>query len=125
MTPYDEFAAYVGEINDLLCTINTLTWDEELLKLLRVPASMLPEVRPSSAIYGRVSTTLGVAGVPIAGIAGDQQAALFGQMCVSPGLTKNTYGTGCFLLQNTGERPVASRNRLLATVAWQIGGKTT
>jgi glycerol kinase len=108
----------------MLFNINTLQWDEELLKLLRIPASMLPEVRPSSGVYGRVSTTLGVADVPIAGIAGDQQAALFGQMCVSPGLTKNTYGTGCFLLQNTGERPVTSRNRLLATVAWQVGGKT-
>ena len=108
----------------MLFNINTLEWDEELLKLLGVPASMLPEVRPSSAIYGRVSTTLAVADVPIAGIAGDQQAALFGQLCVSPGLAKNTYGTGCFLLQNTGERPVASRNRLLSTVAWQIGGKT-
>jgi glycerol kinase len=85
---------------------------------------MLPEVRPSSAVYGRVSTTLGVGDVPIAGIAGDQQAALFGQMCLSPGMTKNTYGTGCFLLQNTGERPAVSRNRLLSTVAWQIGGKT-
>jgi glycerol kinase len=81
-------------------------------------------VKASSEIYGRVSTTLGVADVPVAGIAGDQQAALFGQMCVSPGLTKNTYGTGCFLLQNTGERPVVSRNRLLSTVAWQVGGKT-
>ena len=108
----------------MLFNIHTLTWDADLLKLLRVPASMLPDVRPSSEIYGRVSTTLGVGGVPIAGIAGDQQAALFGQMCVSPGLTKNTYGTGCFLLQNTGERPVASRNRLLSTVAWQVGGKT-
>jgi glycerol kinase len=109
----------------MLFNINTLTWDEDLLKLLGVPASMLPEVRPSSAVYGQVSTTLGVGGVPIAGIAGDQQAALFGQMCVSPGLTKNTYGTGCFLLQNTGEQPVVSRNRLISTVAWQIGGKTT
>ena len=109
----------------MLFNINTLKWDEDLLKLLGVPASMLPEVRPSSAVYGRVSTTLGVGDVPIAGIAGDQQAALFGQMCVSPGLTKNTYGTGCFLLQNTGERPVVSRNRLLSTVAWQVGGKTT
>jgi glycerol kinase len=81
-------------------------------------------VRQSSEVYGNVSTTPGVGGVPIAGIAGDQQAALFGQMCVSPGLTKNTYGTGCFLLQNTGEQPVASRNRLLSTVAWQVGGKT-
>jgi glycerol kinase len=108
----------------MLFNINTLTWDEDLLKLLRVPASMLPETRQSSELYGRASTTLGVPDVPIAGIAGDQQAALFGQMCVSPGLTKNTYGTGCFLLQNTGERPVASRNRLLATVAWQVGGTT-
>jgi glycerol kinase len=108
----------------MLFNINTLQWDEDLLKLLGVPASMLPEIRPSSAVYGQVSTTLGVGGVPIAGIAGDQQAALFGQMCVSPGLTKNTYGTGCFLLQNTGEQPVRSRNRLLSTVAWQIDGKT-
>jgi len=108
----------------MLFNINTLKWDEDLLKLLRVPASMLPEVRSSSEVYGRVSTTLGIGDVPIAGIAGDQQAALFGQMCVSPGLTKNTYGTGCFLLQNTGERPVTSHNRLLSTVAWQVGGKT-
>ena len=108
----------------MLFNIQTLKWDEDLLNLLRVPASMLPEVRPSSAVYGRVSTTLGVGDVPIAGIAGDQQAALFGQMCVSPGMTKNTYGTGCFLLQNTGERTVVSRNRLLSTVAWQVGGKT-
>ena len=108
----------------MLFNINTMTWDDDLLRLLRVPASMLPDVRSSSEIYGRVSTTLGAGGVPIAGIAGDQQAALFGQMCVSPGLTKNTYGTGCFLLQNTGERPAASRNRLLSTVAWRVGGKT-
>jgi glycerol kinase len=108
----------------MLFNINTLKWDDDLLKILRVPASMLPEVRQSSEVYGQVSTSLGVGGVPIAGIAGDQQAALFGQMCVSPGLTKNTYGTGCFLLQNTGDRPVASRNRLLSTVAWQVGGKT-
>ena len=89
----------------MLFNINTLKWDEDLLKLLCVPASMLPEVRPSSAIYGRVSTTLGVGDVPIAGIAGDQQAALFGQMCVSPGLTKNTYGTGCFLLAEHWRAP--------------------
>jgi glycerol kinase len=109
----------------MLFNIHTLTWDADLLTLFRVPVSMLPDVRPSSELYGRVSTTLGFGGVPIAGIAGDQQAALFGQMCVSPGLTKNTYGTGCFLLQNTGERPVASRNRLLSTVAWQVGSKST
>ena len=108
----------------MLFNINTLQWDEDLLKLLRVPASLLPEVRPSSAVYGRVSTTLGVGDVPIAGIAGDQQAALFGQMCLSSGMTKNTYGTGCFLLQNTGEKPAVSRNRLLSTVAWQVGGRT-
>ena len=108
----------------MLFNIHSLKWDDELLTLLRIPSNMLPEVRPSSEVYGKVSTTLGVGGVPIGGIAGDQQAALFGQMCVSPGLTKNTYGTGCFLLQNTGERPVASRNRLLSTVAWQVGGKT-
>jgi len=95
-----------------------------LLRLMNVPASMLPEVRASSEVYARVSTSLGVAEVPIAGIAGDQQAALFGQMCVSPGLTKNTYGTGCFLLQNTGTRPVASANRLVTTVAWKIGDRT-
>jgi glycerol kinase len=108
----------------MLFNIKTLKWDEPLLELLRIPPSMLPEVRPSSAVYGRVSTSLGVADVPIAGIAGDQQAALFGQMCVSRGLTKNTYGTGCFLLQNTGESPVTSRNRLVSTVAWQVGDKT-
>jgi glycerol kinase len=108
----------------MLFNINTLQWDPELLRLLDVPASMLPDVRASSEVYGRVSTTLGVADVPIAGIAGDQQAALFGQMCVSPGLTKNTYGTGCFLLQNTGTRPVPSANRLVTTVAWKIGDRT-
>ena len=108
----------------MLFNINTLQWDADLLKLLNVPASLLPEVRSSSEVYGRVSTSLGVGEVAVAGIAGDQQAALFGQMCVTPGLTKNTYGTGCFLLQNTGEHPVVSRNRLLSTVAWQVGGKT-
>ncbi|MDQ3348269.1 MAG: glycerol kinase GlpK [Acidobacteriota bacterium] len=108
----------------MLFNIHTLAWDEELLRLLDVPASMLPEVRGSSEVYGRVSTSLGVADVPIAGIAGDQQAALFGQMCVSPGLSKNTYGTGCFLLQNTGTKPVPSANRLVTTVAWKIGDRT-
>ena len=108
----------------MLFNIHTLQWDQDLLKLLNVPASMLPEVRSSSEVYGRVSTTLGAGDVAVAGIAGDQQAALFGQTCFTPGLTKNTYGTGCFLLQNTGERPVVSQNRLLTTVAWQVGGKT-
>ncbi len=121
-------ASHITDVSNasrtLLFNIHSLKWDDDLLALLRIPASMLPEVRPSSEVYGQVSSTLGVGGVPISGIAGDQQAALFGQMCVSPGLTKNTYGTGCFLLQNTGERPVDSHNRLLSTVAWQVGGKT-
>jgi glycerol kinase len=108
----------------MLFNIHTLAWDADLLRLLSVPASLLPEVRASSEVYGRASTTLGLGGVPVAGIAGDQQAALFGQMCVSPGLTKNTYGTGCFLLQNTGERPVRSENRLVSTVAWKVGETT-
>ncbi len=108
----------------MLFNIHTLRWDEELLRMLDVPASLLPEVRPSSEVYGHVSGGLGLDGVPVAGIAGDQQAALFGQMCVKPGMAKNTYGTGCFLLQNTGERPVESANRLLTTVAWQVGGRT-
>ncbi len=108
----------------MLFDINRLAWDDDLLRLLDIPASLLPEVRSSSEVYDRVSTTLGAADIAVAGIAGDQQAALFGQMCVTPGLTKNTYGTGCFLLQNTGEQPVASKNRLLSTVAWQVGGKT-
>ena len=108
----------------MLFDINRLAWDDDLLRLMKIPASMLPEVRSSSEVYGRVSTTLGVGETPVAGIAGDQQAALFGQMCIAPGLTKNTYGTGCFLLQNTGERPVPSNNRLVTTVAWTVNGKT-
>ena len=107
----------------MLFNIQTGQWDDELLQLLRVPASVLPEVRSSSEVYGSVSTTLGLADLPIGGIAGDQQAALFGQMCITPGLTKNTYGTGCFMLQNTGGKSVASTNRLLTTVAWKIGNK--
>jgi glycerol kinase len=105
----------------LLYNIHTGAWDEELLKLFRVPASLLPEVRSSSEIYGEVSTSLGLQKVPVAGIAGDQQSALFGQMCVHPGQAKNTYGTGCFLLQNLGAKPITSRNRLLITAACQIG----
>ena len=108
----------------MLFNIHTLAWDEDLLRMLDVPASLLPEVRASSEVYGRVAGGLGLDGIPVAGIAGDQQAALFGQMCVTPGMAKNTYGTGCFLLQNTGDRPVASQNRLLTTVAWQVGGRT-
>jgi len=100
------------------------TWDGELLDLFGIPDSMLPSVRPSSEVYAEVSSVPGLNGIRIAGIAGDQQAALFGQRCTTPGLTKNTYGTGCFLLQSTGNRAVASTNRLLTTVAWQIGDST-
>jgi glycerol kinase len=108
----------------LLFNIQTGQWDDELLRLLRIPRSLLPEVRSSSEVYGEVSTTLGLESVPLGGIAGDQQAALFGQMCVSPGLTKNTYGTGCFMLQNTGTSAPVSRNKLLTTVAWKRDGVT-
>jgi len=97
-------------------------WDDELLKIFGVPRSMLPEVRSSSEIYGH--TTLLGASIPIAGIAGDQQAALFGQVCATPGMVKNTYGTGCFMLMNTGTKPIASKNNLLTTVAWRIGHRT-
>lgn len=107
----------------MLFNIQTGEWDCELLDLFRIPSSMLPVIRGSSEIYGETSET-GLEGIPIAGIAGDQQAALFGQRCVEPGLTKNTYGTGCFMLQNTGRRAVPSGNRLVTTVAWRIGGAT-
>ena len=108
----------------MLFNIKTLAWDDDLLRILGVPRSVLPDVRPSSEVYGRVTASAGLVNLPVAGIAGDQQAALFGQMCVSPGLAKNTYGTGCFLLQNTGTKPVASKNQLVSTVAWGIGGRT-
>jgi glycerol kinase len=108
----------------LLFDIARGQWDDELLRIFGVPRSMLPEVRSSSEVLGEVSSTLGVPGAPLAGIAGDQQAALFGQRCTGPGQAKNTYGTGCFLLQNTGEAPVASRHQLLTTVAWKRDGKT-
>ena len=107
----------------MLFNINTLEWDQELLDLLGIPRSMMPSVRSSSEIYGYTKTTIFAQEVPIAGIAGDQQAALFGQMCTEPGAVKNTYGTGCFLLMNTGEKPILSRNNLLTTVAWKIGNK--
>lgn len=105
----------------MLFNINTLQWDEKLLELFGVPSSMLPDVRSSSEIYGTTSILGGE--IPIAGIAGDQQSALFGQMCTEPGAVKNTYGTGCFLLMNTGEYPIVSKNNLLTTIAWKIGGK--
>ena len=107
----------------MLFNIHTGDWDHELLDLFRVPISMMPAVRASSHVYGEVSET-GLEKIPIAGIAGDQQAALFGQRCIRPGLTKNTYGTGCFMLQNTGMRAVPSSNRLVTTVAWKIAETT-
>ena len=107
----------------MLFNIHTLEWDQELLDLLGIPRSMMPSVRSSSEVYGHTKTTIFAHAVPIGGIAGDQQAALFGQMCTEPGSVKNTYGTGCFLLMNTGEKPILSRNNLLTTIAWKIGDK--
>ncbi|HXG46577.1 MAG TPA: glycerol kinase GlpK [Methylomirabilota bacterium] len=106
----------------LLFNLHTGRWDDEMLALLRVPAALLPEVRASSEVYGEAVDELG--GIPLAGMAGDQQAALFGQACHQPGLVKNTYGTGCFMLMHTGTKPVQSRNNLLTTVAWRVGGQT-
>ena len=108
----------------MLFNIHTLAWDDELLRLFDIPRNLLPAVHASSELYGRVSTSLGIADVPIGGVAGDQQAALFGQMCRQPGMSKNTYGTGCFLLQNTGTTPTTSRQQLVTTVAWKIGQRT-
>ncbi len=108
----------------LLLNLRTGDWDDELLRLLRIPREVLPEVRTNSEIFGEVTTVPALRGVPIAGMAGDQQAALFGQACWSPGMAKNTYGTGCFLLLHTGEKPVVSRHHLLTTIAWRIGAKT-
>ena len=105
--------------------IGELKWDEKILEELKVPASMLPEVKQSSEVYGKTDESMFGVEIPIAGIAGDQQAATFGQMCLTPGSVKNTYGTGCFILCNTGDAPVESKNNLIATVAWQLGGKTT
>ena len=109
----------------LLFDIHTLTWDQELLELFDIPESILPEVASSSEVYAHTDPNLLGEAVPIAGIAGDQQAALFGQLCTQPGMVKNTYGTGCFVVLNTGDQPIISNNNLLSTVAWQIAGKTT
>lgn len=109
----------------MLFNIHTLEWDKDLLRLFDIPESMLPEVKPSSGVFGETTTTLFAHSLPIAGVAGDQQAALFGQMCVKPGAVKNTYGTGCFLLMNSGDKPIVSQNRLLSTIAWKIGDKVT
>jgi len=107
----------------LLLNLHTGCWDDELLAFFDIPAAVLPEVRGSSEVYGTVDANLLPGGVPIAGVAGDQQAALFGQACFAPGLAKNTYGTGCFLLLHTGDQPVVSKHQLLSTIAWEIGGK--
>jgi glycerol kinase len=108
----------------LIYNINTLSWDAELLELFGIPASMLPEVKSSSEVFGETSANLFAIKIPISGVAGDQQAALFGQLCTQPGMVKNTYGTGCFMLMNIGEKPILSKNNLVTTIAWQIGDKT-
>lgn len=109
----------------LMFNLRTLDWDDELLQILGVPRAMLPEVRPSSCVYGETASELLGRAIPLAGDAGDQQAATFGQACFTPGSAKNTYGTGCFLLLNTGDQPVPSQNNLITTVGWQVNGKTT
>ncbi|GAB2699553.1 glycerol kinase GlpK [Paenibacillus thermoaerophilus] len=114
---------YSNASRTLMFNIHTLEWDTELLRLLTVPPSMLPDVRPSSEVYGYTAKTLFDVPIPIAGMAGDQQAALFGQACFREGMAKNTYGTGCFMLMNTGTQAVASRNGLLTTIAWGIDGR--
>ncbi|MBS1532503.1 MAG: glycerol kinase GlpK [Bacteroidetes bacterium] len=108
----------------MLFNIRTLEWDEELLTVFDIPKSMLPDVKQSSELYGETATTIFASKIPIAGIAGDQHAALFGQMCIGNGMVKNTYGTGCFMLMNIGEKFIESKNNLLTTIAWKIGGKT-
>ena len=108
----------------MLFNIHTMNWDEELLALFRIPKSMLPQVKQSSEVYAHTKSSFFEEKIPISGIAGDQQAALFGQMCTKKGMVKNTYGTGCFMLMNIGEKPIISKNNLLTTVAWKINGKT-
>ncbi len=109
----------------MLFNINTISWDKDLLEIFNIPENVLPDVRSSSEIYGHTMADILTISIPIAGIAGDQQAATFGQMCLEKGSVKNTYGTGCFILCNTGNRPVKSRNNLVTTIAWQIRGETT
>jgi glycerol kinase len=116
---------YSNASRTLLFNIHTLEWDDELLHILGVPRRMLPEVRPSSEVYGNTASEWFGGPIPIAASCGDQQAATFGQACFAPGAAKNTYGTGCFMLLNTGERPIASQNNLLTTVGWGLGGKVT
>ena len=117
---------YSNASRTMLFNINTLQWDDEILKELNIPRLMLPEVKPSSCVYGNTDEhTFGGADIPIAGAAGDQQAALFGQACFDAGMAKNTYGTGCFMLMNTGSTPIISKNGLLTTIAWGIGDTVT
>lgn len=116
---------YSNASRTLLFNINTLCWDKEILQELNIPESMLPKARPSSEIYGETDPSFFGGAIPIGGAAGDQQAALFGQTCFEPGEAKNTYGTGCFLLMNTGEKPVFSKNGLVTTIAWGLDGKVT
>ena len=116
---------YSNASRTMLFNIHTLEWDKEILELLEIPESILPEVRPSSGVFGNTLPLLFGAAIPVAGVAGDQQAALFGQACFSPGTAKNTYGTGGFLLMNTGEEPVSSKNGLVTTIAWGLDGKIT
>jgi glycerol kinase len=120
-------ATHVTDVSNasrtMMYNIHTLSWDEELLKLFGIPKSMLPEVKSSSEVYGETAGNILAAKLPIAGIAGDQQSALFGQMCTSPGMVKNTYGTGCFMLMNIGKTPKISANNLLTTIAWKINGE--
>jgi glycerol kinase len=108
----------------MLFNIHTLDWDEELLQLLSIPRALLPQVKASSEVYGETDPSFANLRVPIAGIAGDQQSALFGQLCLQPGMVKNTYGTGCFMVMNTGTKAITSQNNLLTTIAWQINGVT-
>ncbi|MDR2472551.1 MAG: glycerol kinase GlpK [Tannerella sp.] len=121
--------AHVTDVSNasrtLIYNIHDQEWDDELLRIFDIPRCILPEVRSSSEIYGYTDASLFPTQIPIAGIAGDQQSALFGQMCIEPGMVKNTYGTGCFILMNTGDKPVASNNNLVTTIAWRINGKTT
>jgi glycerol kinase len=107
----------------MLYNINSMDWDKEMLELMDIPLSMLPAVKDSSEVYDYTNTTFFASKVPIAGIAGDQQAAMFGQMCINEGMVKNTYGTGCFILMNTGDKPFISKNNLVTTLAWKIGDK--
>jgi glycerol kinase len=120
-------ASHVTDVTNasrtMIFNINDMEWDQELLELLDIPECLLPEVKSSSEVYAKTNSTVLNAEVPIAGIAGDQQAALFGQRCIESGMVKNTYGTGCFMMMNTGEKPIKSKNNLLTTVAWEIDGK--